>query len=222
VATSVDLSEATLTAASPAGTRSLDILREVIAPGGGSFSPRSIGNVLLPGTNTVTVVARNCAGAATASATVIYSPLMEGTRYELLGLEVTQTIQDLGNRVPLIAGKRTFVRVYLRTTGGTDVIHSVSGALQVCHDVAAVSPACLSGDSAFTRLPSLNAITVNDAADPTEKRRQIDAGLLFELPSDWTNAGQLYIALDDLVLSPGRPCDNCDIFTPEWQLQRSV
>ncbi len=34
------------------------------------------------------------------------------------GLEVTQGMQDLGNRMPLVAGRRTYARVYVYTDGG--------------------------------------------------------------------------------------------------------
>lgn len=48
-------------------------------------------------------------------------------------IEITQGIQDLNNSVPLIEGKRTFVRVYVHSTSGlhptTATLNVVSGAL---------------------------------------------------------------------------------------------
>jgi hypothetical protein len=73
----------------------------------------------------------------------------------LQGMEVTQAIQDMGNSVPLIAGKTTWVRVYLAKTKGS---RAVTAKLQATLDgsvVATVSPVAnitvAAGDSLKTR-----------------------------------------------------------------------
>jgi hypothetical protein len=230
VETPADLTEATLTVTSgefattppsddvgiePVSEtiRSKDILTEVVPPAGGTFGPISIEGALLPGENVVTLTLWNCAGADGASANVAYSTISEGTRYEMLALEVTQAIQDMNNGVSLIAGKRTFVRVYLRTRGGADWVHSVSGKLRGCHVQVGNPPDCLSGDSEFAPLDPLNPITVNDSDILADKRENLSESLIFELPPEWTNAGLLHLELDDESLSPNLPCDNCDNVT---------
>jgi hypothetical protein len=210
VTTSTDLEEATLTATTSAGTRSMNIGTDLIAPSGESFGPVRIKDLLLPGTNTIMLTARNCADTGRARESITFEPIEDGTRYELLGMEVTQTIQDLDNSVSLIAGKRTFVRVYLRTRGGTNLIQSVSGTLRGCHVPVGVLPDCLSSDSEFEPLPSLKSITVNDSDDLIVKRTSMEGSLYFELPAEWTNAGLLRLELDSESLSPRLPCDNCD------------
>ena len=43
-------------------------------------------------------------------------------------IEITQSMQDLNNSVPLVEGKRTFVRVYVHSTGG---IYPTTATLKV-------------------------------------------------------------------------------------------
>ncbi|MEJ5225714.1 MAG: hypothetical protein WHV44_14745, partial [Anaerolineales bacterium] len=48
---------------------------------------------------------------------------------EVWAIEVTQGLQDLENRMPLVARRGTVIRVYVRTSGS--VIHGVRGMLQI-------------------------------------------------------------------------------------------
>jgi hypothetical protein len=212
--TTTELAEATLSATSPGGTHAMPVLTDLIQPAGGSFGSISIGGLLLPGVNTVTVAARNCAGTGQDSATVVYSPIAEGTRFVFMGMEVTQAIQDMDHNVPLIAGKRTFVRVYLRAVGGTSQIQHVSGEIRACSEpIFGDPPSCLLGGSDLVPLRSLNRITVDDSTNLTEKRRDMDDSLNFELPPAWTAEGRLHIEVDGLSLTPDLPCDGCDNLT---------
>jgi hypothetical protein len=45
------------------------------------------------------------------------------------GMEVTQSVQNLDNQMPLVAGRTTVVRVYVQTDGGS--VGGVTGAMQV-------------------------------------------------------------------------------------------
>jgi hypothetical protein len=48
---------------------------------------------------------------------------------DVLAIEVTQGIQDLNNNMPLVAGRRTFARVYLDVIGADELAHTY-GALE--------------------------------------------------------------------------------------------
>ena len=61
--------------------------------------------------------------------TVIFNPIMPGTRLNFMGIEVTQAIQDMDNTVPLITEKRTFARVYFAVNGPSNQLTDVSGVL---------------------------------------------------------------------------------------------
>jgi hypothetical protein len=128
VDTSAPLTEATLAVTNTDGSIPVNVLA-YLPQEGGAFGPIVVDGALQPGQNTISLTVGNC---ASANASIEYTPIEDGTEYEQLGLEVTQTIQDTGNSVTLIAGKRTFVRVYLRTFGGTREIRSVSGNLRGC------------------------------------------------------------------------------------------
>jgi hypothetical protein len=46
------------------------------------------------------------------------SPNAPVTDLVIDAMEITQSVQDLDNSVPLVRGKRTFVRVYVHSTNG--------------------------------------------------------------------------------------------------------
>ena len=102
-------------------------------PNGGSFNT-NVGELLFPGNNIVTVKVQNCHGATAIDRTVIFNPIMPGTRLNFMGIEVTQAIQDMDNTVPLITEKRTFARVYFAVNGPTNQLTDVSGVLAAYTD----------------------------------------------------------------------------------------
>ena len=193
VATSAPLTRSTLTVVNDRGISSRNVL-SILPRAGGKFGPIVVDNVLRPGVNRISLTASNCVDADPARATIVYAPIDPDTQYELWGLEVTQTIQDMANSVPLIADKRTFVRVYLRTIEGTRVIGSVTGKLRGCayadESTAFVQPdevqpgvvqlddaqpddaqqECLGTPAEFLPLEPLNPIVVNDTDDVTTQR----------------------------------------------------
>ncbi|HQZ96551.1 MAG TPA: hypothetical protein PLP21_09550 [Pyrinomonadaceae bacterium] len=48
-------------------------------------------------------------------------------RVEFLGMEVTQGVQDLSNSIPVIKGKQTYVRAYIKTQGSASVTPELTG-----------------------------------------------------------------------------------------------
>jgi len=204
VNTAALLDEATLTATASGGSQSVSLLSAgLVSRTGGPFGPTRITELLLPGSNTVSVSMRNCHGTGQNSRTVTFTPIADGTRFKLLGLEITQATQDLRTSVPLIAGKPTAVRAYLRVDGPTSQIRNVSGALT----------AFRSGESSFPNLQSLNTISVDSSEDINAKRLNIGASLNFELPPEWTTEGEIHIQLSHLDIEgsgSALPCDGCD------------
>jgi len=88
------------------------------------------------------------------------------------GMEVTQSIQDLNNSVPLIAGKRTFVRLYGR---GTDKNYRTFAQLAVtCDQFGRILHPINNGNGYTVIKTSPSRTVLNDA-------------FLFELPSDCTD-----------------------------------
>lgn len=95
------------------------------------------------------------------------------------GIEVTQAIQNLYNNVPIIAGKRTFVRVYAHCTSGDPTYPNVAALLRVFRDGALLGT-----------LPPGNPggrATVKAAPN----RAVLDDSFWFEVPVDWVRAGSV-------------------------------
>jgi hypothetical protein len=90
----------------------------------------------------------------------------------IAGLEVVQVVQDLPNSVPLVAGKKTIVRVYADSAVGT--IAGVTGELTAYRE----------GQLLGTRAPDA-PIRATPIIDINAKRAQKNGGLLFRLPPDW-------------------------------------
>jgi hypothetical protein len=208
IATDSPLVEATLTVAGPGGASyTSDILAWGFFPlSGGNLGPIRTGP-LYPGFNTVTVRARNCRGAGQASRSVVYNPLPAGARFGLDAVEVTQSIQDTSNFVPLIAGKRTIARAYLHLKsppGG--VIRNVTGTL-----IATRPDGTRPGGPMSIR--SLNAITVDTTTTLNTRRgNAIGGSLNFDLPPEWIAEGRVAFSVTSLSID-GVPtsilCDGC-------------
>ncbi len=98
---------------------------------------------------------------------------------ELLGLEVTQAVQDLSNSVPLVADKKTFIRVHVQTT------RLQSGAVMSGNLVGTNSAGVSNGRLS----PSNPGGTIKVLEKP--QRDQILDSFYFELPPDWIKAGNL-------------------------------
>ncbi len=206
VSTQTPLVEARLTIERPDGTTSSG---DLLSPGivklnSGGFGPIRVFS-LIPGLSRIQVTVANCKGSSTARGDVTYTPLPAGTKFLLKNLEVTQTIQDLNNTVPLIAGKPTIARAYLMTVnppGGT--IHDVSGTMS-----AFLTDGSFPGGPVTIR--SLNSITVKDQGQP-QILTDLSTTLNFELPPEWTPEGIVHFEITSLSINgipTFLPCVGC-------------
>lgn len=99
------------------------------------------------------------------------------------GIEVTQGIQDLGHSIPLVAGKRTVVRVYLGHPESPGI--TVRGEIAVRRGPADV-PFLIPSDNVAVLDPA-------EAENLPIKREDVDRSLNFVLPA--TDEGPLHIEL---------------------------
>lgn len=96
----------------------------------------------------------------------------------LWALEVTQSIQDWFNRVPLIEGKETYVRAFLEATAPSDIGRVVEGKLRGFRDGVPLPGSPLSPmESPSIELP----------AEARLERPKFDGSFNFELPKQWTS-----------------------------------
>jgi hypothetical protein len=108
---------------------------------------------------------------------------------QLDGIEITQSIQDLSQSVPLIAGKRTVVRLYLS-------YYSSSGATVRGEITLRRSPS----DPPVT-IPSLNIVVLDpaQAGNLPVKRNDVAGSLNFVLPDTHTTEGPLAISIASIT-----------------------
>ncbi|HKV63439.1 MAG TPA: hypothetical protein VJO16_16125 [Candidatus Acidoferrum sp.] len=204
VATAAPLQSATLTVTNSAGTKSSSLLGILIQQSGGPFGVTSVFDELAPGSNSVKVTAANCHGSGQSPITVSYQPIVQGTGFKLIGMEVVQATQDLQNTVPLVAGKPAMVRLYLAVTGPTSSIDSVSAAITATHP---------GSNTSLPNLRSVNSVTVTSSLDPHTSRHDLAKTINFMLPADWYAEGTLHISVSEIdvhgTTSPV-PCDGCE------------
>ncbi len=128
-----------------------------------------------------------------------------GPRVEVQHIEITQGIQDHQNSVGLIAGKRTFVRIFVDYVAAAPA-SGVRGTLELRRQAGAARS-----------VDSIGAIsTVFDPAQNGKldvKRRVTDRSLVFELPAEWTVPGELSLSLSSVKASDGAAleCAKCDV-----------
>ena len=123
-------------------------------------------------------------------------------RVSLEGIEVTQAVQDMEHSVPLVAGKRTVVRVYLSRPSGGDI--TVRGEITVRR--TPTGPA--------QTVPSLDTARLKSAQNGKLrlKREDLRLSLNFLLPAALAKAGPLIVRLSAVKnASTGATveCDNC-------------
>src|SRR5260370_16446770 len=106
-------------------------------------------------------------------------------------MEVTGATQEIGESVPVIAGKPTIVRVYLGLEGPTTLIHGVSAEL------LATRP----GGGIVGILQSANSITVDATQTLQTQRLDLTKSLNFVLPPDWYAQDTLYFEIPSLSIS---------------------
>lgn len=124
------------------------------------------------------------------------------------GIEVTQGIQDLANSVPLVAGRRTFVRVYAQSVGAAvpGVTAILSGVGTFC------GPRTCQSGALRTPLVPVNTVGTRITVRPNPKRSNLDDSFLFELPWQWTTQFKSLrlhaVVSTDPGLVPAQSCPN--------------
>ena len=208
--------EAALTSASvvdkAATTRTGNAFPALIGPGGGHFGTVRYGGLLSPGSNEIVVTATNCRGTGTSNPLYLtYSPLSPETRFKQLSMiEVSQSVQDSNNTVPLIAAtsagaKTTYARAYLSEAGTPAGVSRVSGTLTAVRPDGTRPPGPIS-------IPSLNEVAVRPGQTLEAARASLAGSLNFELPPEWQEAGRLHLELGHLEIEGSQsnfPCEGC-------------
>lgn len=204
----------TLTATGPGGaTRSTTLTLN-----NGKYGPIQFNGFLFEGLNTLTFKYQDCKGTVQTSRTITYTPIPAGTRFVVMGIEVTQATQEPGNTVPLVANKKALARVYVRVqppAGQNVTITGVSGTIAAQRR---------SGTGLGNFLPpgsvrSLNTITATASTNLNARRQSFAASINFMVPAEWVAAGDLHLTFrPDIQGSPSSPsnlpCTNCDNGNP--------
>jgi len=112
----------------------------------------------------------------------------------ITGMEVTQGVQTTGNSVPLIRGKRTFVRVYVKSDDATRDVPGVTARLRATWT---------GGSGDWIDPTNVFAITVKRSPS----RQQLNDAFLFELPWDWVSGDNLQLTAE---LNPGHNPEQTD------------
>jgi|GEM_PF-937853 len=99
---------------------------------------------------------------------------------EITGIEVTQGVQTANNTVPLIKGKTTFVRVYVKSDDATRDVPGITARL-----FASSTGGTIDG------LDPTNEFSITVKRNPS--RTNLNDGYLFELPWDIINGDNLNI-----------------------------
>ena len=107
--------------------------------------------------------------------------------YRVVGIEVTQTIQDMAHTVPLVAGKTTIVRLYLDRPDPSVAV--VRGEIEI------------SGDGASAAVPSLDTMEIDPAlnGDLLARRVEFAKSLNFMLPPEVNSAGTWTVRVTRIV-----------------------
>lgn len=116
-------------------------------------------------------------------------------RATVRGIEVVQTVQDLRNGVPLIAGKATVVRIYLGA-------EAIAGTVNVTGEIG-----WSRGGGGETFHPTSNTVTLDPANDPPlgDQRADVRLSLNLFLPSEALATGTLRIRVTRLIGPAGAP-----------------
>src|SRR5574341_1110826 len=129
------------------------------------------------------------------------STLPRANEVALDGLEVTQSIQEMGHSVPLVAGKAAVARAYLNVKSSAPV--AVRGVLR------GRRPGGL-----WSSVNSLNTLTIDPARNwqLRAKREDINQSLNFRLPASWISAGKMDLQLlrvTESATGTTRTCSDC-------------
>ncbi|MGE0640563.1 MAG: choice-of-anchor tandem repeat NxxGxxAF-containing protein [Thermoanaerobaculia bacterium] len=133
------------------------------------------------------------AGTGGTSSAILVTELTIPPNILLKGLEVIQVVQDWNDSVPLVAGKRTFVRAHFESEFSAHVV-----------PLLRARPAGGGPDLPFSPLrPSNPGGRVEVPLDAAAERADLARAAIWELPSDWTAAGEVELEVELF----GRPLD---------------
>ena len=113
---------------------------------------------------------------------------------EVTGIEVTQGVQTANNTVPLIKGKNTFVRVYVKSDDGSRDVPGIAARL---------SASSTGGSTGW--LDPTNEFSITVKRSPS--RTNLNDGYLFELPWNVINGDNLAITAE---LNPNHDPEQTD------------
>jgi YVTN family beta-propeller protein len=206
----LDTAGKTITATVPVGTNPASV---AFNPAGTLAYVVNLGSndVSVINTGNATVIATVAVGRSPLSVSIASGlgfvpppPAPVGPHIQMTGMEVTQAIQDLTNSVPLVSGRRTFVRVYVQSDGVEipGVTATLSGAGAIC-----TVSGCVTGIALGSLVPS-NAVGARITVRPMPKRTNVDDSFLFELPWNWTNYVSVRLHVE-LTADPGPPREAC-------------
>lgn len=178
-------------------------------------------SVIDAATNTVTAtvpVGSFPHGIAIATGVVPLPPGGGGTplpsNLQVTDVEITQGIQDLDNNVPLISGRRTFVRVHARADAPVaNVTATLNGAVTTC-------PGGQCSTRLLGSLTPINTVGPRLTIRPLPMRSNLNDSFLFELPWEWSGQRSLHL-LPTLSAAAGPPAPTCanDVFdAPLYEL----
>jgi len=121
-----------------------------------------------------------------------------GAGLSISHIEVTQATQTITNSVPLIAGKPTFVRVYVDCGEGCTALPNVTGVLRG-YSLGEELPGSPLSPSGFPGTQTIRA----EHMDWRDQRGNLEKTLKFRLPTDWLS-GTIRLAATVFVGSPGQ------------------
>ncbi len=124
-------------------------------------------------------------------------PSQTETNFQIDHVEVVQVVQDQNNTIPLVAGKSTVARVFVRLDGqSSQSADQVTGSLRGSRGSEVLQPVNSNG-------------LITPSASPA--RDSVDAALNFRLPLGWTVDGTLILTAE--VKPPAASPGTTKIFT---------
>ena len=128
-------------------------------------------------------------GSAVVTSVATVAGDVAGTPLQVDAVEVTQAIQDLGHSIPLLAGKRTVVRVYLSVYSGPAI--TVRGQISIRRGP----------DDPPVLVPSANVVVLDpaQAGNVPVQREDASRSLNFVLPDSHVAEGPLSIRIASIT-----------------------
>lgn len=227
----IDTATNTLTATIPAGNQ---VVSMAINPTGTRLYVQS---KVADGENVIGVIDTACNGVLgtisqaaiggffqelyMAPAAGVVGPPADAEHVQITGVEVTQGIQDLANSVMLIGGRRTFVRVYVKSDGPK--VPGVTAILSGVGNIFCNPGTCPPSGSSLVPLVPVNAVGTRITVGPSPKRYNVDDSFLFELPWEWTNYQSLHlhaVVSQGPGLLPTQSCRSDVLNAPLYEFER--